>query len=87
MTVKHYIGKIEERNGEFEYSEKILFATSANPSKHLDKLVREWRGCTKSDWDEEEGGYWSDCTLIFAGDWNEIPHDDFNVLQKYITVL
>jgi hypothetical protein len=47
----------------------------------------EWRGGDKSDWDEQEEGYWSDCSLIFDHGSNEIPKEDFEVLKKYLAVL
>jgi len=86
MITKHYIGKIEERNGEFEYSDKFLFKTKGSPEKYVHKVASTWRGC-KEKFDADDGGYWSDCTLIFVGGWDEIPEDDFSVLRKYIPVL
>lgn len=85
--MKHYLGRIEERNGGFEYDTPYLFTTKGSPAKYADKVAREWRGCVKGDWDKYEGGYWSDCTLVFAADYREIPKEDFEVLKKYIAVL
>ena len=31
--MKYYIGKIMERNGDFEYSDTYLFATKGDPHK------------------------------------------------------
>lgn len=85
--MKYYIGRIGERNGEMEYSDKYLFATKGNPAKHADKVAREWRGCVKGDWDDDDGGYWSDHTLVYVEDYREIPKEDYEVLKKYIAVL
>lgn len=85
--MKYYIGKIEERNGDFEYSDSYLFTTDGDPSKYAEKQTREWRGCTKGDWDKEQQGYWSDCTLVFNGGYREISKDDYEVLSNYIAVL
>ena len=85
--MKYYIGEIHERNGELEYNTKYLFATKKNPDKYSDEVAMEWRGGDKEDWDEQEGGYWSDCSLIFDHGSKEIPKEDFEVLKKYLTVL
>lgn len=85
--MKHYFAKIKETNGGFEYDTPYLFTTKGSPAKYADKVAREWRGCTRGDWDKQEGGYWSDCTLVFADDYREIPKEDFDVLKKYLAVL
>lgn len=85
--MKYYIGEIHERNGDMEYDTKYLFETKKNPDKYTEKVAMEWRGGDKSDWDENCGGYWSDCSLIFDHGSKEIPKEDFEVLKKYLTVL
>jgi hypothetical protein len=85
--MKYYIGEVHERNGDMEYDTKYLFSTKKNPDKYTEKVAMEWRGGDKGDWDEQEGGYWSDCSLIFDHGSNEIPQEDFEVLKKYLTVL
>ena len=84
--MKHYIGKIEERNGELEYSDKFLFATKGDPQKYAHKVASGWRGY-KEKFDKNDGGYWHDGTLIIVADVFEIPKEDFEVLRKYIAVL
>ncbi len=83
---KFYIVKINERNGEFEYDTKVLFKTGGSPSRYADKIAKNWRG-DDAKFDENEGGYWCDCTVISAGFSQEIPESDFEVLKKYMTVL
>ena len=85
--MKYYIGKIEEINGGFEYSDKFLFSTKGNPDKYMDKVAKDWRGCDKDDWDEDQGGYWSDCTIVRDDGHREIPKEDYDVLCKYLAVL
>jgi hypothetical protein len=85
--MKYYIGKIEERNGDMEYDTKYLFSTNKNPDKYTKRVAMEWRGGDEDDWDEQEEGYWSDCSLIFDAGSREIPKEDFEVLKKYLTVL
>jgi len=46
-----------------------------------------WRGGTKSDWDKDHEGYWSDNTLIYTAGYREIPEEDYIVLSKYLAVL
>lgn len=87
--MKYYIGKIEERNGDFEYSESYLFKikTEGDPQKFAEETAMEWRGSSDDDWDEEQDGWWCDCTLVFNGGYREISEEDFNVLSNYIAVL
>lgn len=84
--MKHYIGKIEERNGELEYSDKFLFATKGDPQKYAHKVASTWRGY-KEKFDKNDGGYWYDGTLIFVADCREIPKEDYEVLRKYLAIL
>ena len=85
--MKFYLGKIEERNGDLEYSDIYLFATEGDPHEYAKAQAKEWRGSDDYDWDEGQGGWWCDCTLIFDGGFKEVPEEDFNVLSKYIAVL
>lgn len=85
--MKYYIGRIEEINGGMEYSERFVFPCKGNPERHMDKVARDWRGSTKSDWDEDQGGYWADCTIVREVGCHEIPKADYDVLAKYIAVL
>jgi hypothetical protein len=87
MIMKYYIGKINEVNGGMEYDTKYLFATNGNPDKYSRKVARDWRGCEASDWDKNDGGWWSDCTLVCDDGSREIPEEDFKVLSKYLAVL
>jgi hypothetical protein len=85
--MKYYIGEINERNGDMEYDTKYLFATEGNPDDHSKNVAMEWRGGDESDWDEDQEGYWSDCSLIFDSGYIEIPKKDFDILRKYLSVL
>lgn len=85
--MKFYIGKILERNGEFEYTDMYLFATEGNPLDYAEKQAMEWRGSGEDDWDKDQEGWWCDFTLIFDNGCREIPKEDFEVLSKYIAVL
>lgn len=85
--MKYYFGKIEERNGDFEYSDSYLFATDGDPHEYAKAQAMEWRGSGEDDWDEDHEGWWCDCTLIFDGGFREIPKEDFDVLSKYHSVL
>jgi hypothetical protein len=85
--MKYYLGRIEEINGDMEYTDKFLFHTKGSPDKYLKQTAKEWRGSSASDWDKEHGGYWSDHTIARADGWREIPKEDFDVLAKYLAVL
>lgn len=85
--MKYYIGKIEVTYGELEYSDMFLFSTKGNSNKYMDKVARDWLGCSKGDYDKHQGGYWSDCTFVRDDGHREIPRVDFDVLSKYLSVL
>ena len=85
--MKYYIGKIGERNGDMEYDSKYLFKTSGDPDKYTEKVAMKWRGGDKSDWDDQDEGYWSDNSLIYDEGSTEMPKTDFDVLKKYLSVL
>ena len=85
--MKYYIGEITERNGEFEYNTKYLFATYSDPEEYSNDVAMEWRGSDKDDWDEDHEGYWCDGTLIFDGGSKEVSQEDFEVLKKYLSIL
>ena len=85
--MKYYIAEITERNGEFGYNTKYLFATDGKPDEYSNNVAMEWRGSDKDDWDEDLEGYWCDGTLIFDGGSKEISKDDFDVLKKYLSIL
>lgn len=85
--MKYYIGRILETNGGMEYGDRYLFSTKGSPARHAAKVTREWRGCTRADWDEYHGAYWADCTLVSDDGYQEIPQEDFEVLKKYLAVL
>jgi hypothetical protein len=85
QKTKHYIATINELNGDLEYDTKYLFKTSECPDKYNDKVASTWRG--GNDYDEDAGGYWSDNSLMSAGEWKEIPASHFAILKKYLSVL
>lgn len=85
--MKYYIGKIEERNGDFEYTSEYVFQTEGDPDEYTKKHAMEWRGSDEDDWDENRQGYWADCTMVFNDGCREIPKEDFDVLKHYLAFL
>ena len=85
--MKYYLGKILERNGDFEYTSEYLFATEGDPHEYAKTQAMEWRSSSEDDWDEDHEGWWCDCTLVFDGGYREIPEEDYVVLKKYLSVM
>lgn len=85
--MKYYLGVIDERNGDMEYSDKYLFSTKGSAEKYAKKVAKNWRNSSSDDWDSYQQGYWSDCTLVFEGGHREIPKEHYEVLSKYLSVL
>ena len=86
MKMKTYVGKINERNGDMEYSSEFLFETKGNPELRLDKIAANWRG-SKMKYDPHHGGYWCDNTLIRSDGHRLIDPVDVPVLKKYFCTL
>jgi len=98
MNKKFYKGDILERNGDMEYNSQFVFScTEDDLAETIEKIWIEWRG---ESWEEYKSGaieinwydenkdlYWSDCSVIYPVDHNEIPESDFIVLKKYFAVL
>lgn len=85
--MKYFIGEICEVNGGMEYSSRYLFATNGNALRYSNKVVKDWRGSASEEFDKNLEGYWSGCTLICNGGFDEISEADFVVLKKYLAVL
>ena len=83
----YYLGRIMERNGDFEYTDMYLFKTNGDPHKFAERTAMEWRGGDEENYDDAHDGYWSDCTLIFNSGYTAITEDEFRVLNKFIPVM
>ena len=95
--MKYYIGKIQERNGEFENYETIMFKTDEYPREYLEVLAYEWYDINNSmdflldapaaakdffaGYKIDEGWMWNDCMIYAAGDHEEVPKDIWDFLQ------
>jgi hypothetical protein len=86
MKTKTYLGKVNERNEDMEYSCKFLFDTKGNPEARLEKITSTWRG-SKMKYDPHLGGYWSDNTLIQSGGSRLVDPIDVASLRKYLATL
>lgn len=84
--MKYYIASIDERNGDLEYGDTILFKTTGNPDRKHEKIAKNWRG-DLGTYDKYHGGYWSGGTLVSTGRCREVPKEDYDVLLKYLTEL
>lgn len=85
--MKYYIGKILERNGDFEYTSDYLFQTEGDPHEYADDQAKEWRGSDDDDWDDDHEGWWCDHTLIFNEGFREVTESEFFILNKYLPTL
>ncbi len=85
--MKYFIGKILERNGDFEYKTDYLFQTDGNPEQYAEKMAMQWYDSDEDDYDEDQEGYWVDSALVFNNGHQEITEAEFEVMKKHITVL
>ena len=85
--MKYFIGKILERNGDFEYKTDYLFQTDGNPEQYAEKMAMQWYDSDEDDYDEDQEGYWVGSALVFNNGHQEITEAEFEVMKKHITVL
>lgn len=73
--VKYFIGKLHERNGEYEYVHTLRFMTNGNPGKYLDDIAS--RFYDEDGGDEEDGSYSFNlgCIIVTPGICREITKD------------
>lgn len=93
----YYIGKIQERRGEFENYETIMFKTDECPREYLEVLAYEWYDLNDpmdfllntpeaakeffEVYKADEEWMWNDCMIYAAGDHEEVPKDIWDFLQ------
>ena len=83
--MKYYLGKILERNGDFEYTDMYLFKTELDPEKFAEDTAGSWRPNTT--WSSAHQGYWCEHTLIFSEGCTEITEEAFVMLNRFIPVI
>ncbi len=80
--MKKYIGTIEERNGEQEYSHNILFKSN-KPEATLRRIAREWYDDCDDKKGEDGGFYFMGGALFAAPDgFREITAGDYEVIKR-----
>jgi len=83
--MKYYLGSIDEKNGDFEYSTTIIFETDKDPNDKHDEIAKTWRDSDDGhEWDEDGGYYECDFTSIEAGRLAEITKEVYDTLTKIL---
>ena len=80
---RFYLWRIEERNGEYEYTHKGVVEIDADqdPDEWLEKYTSEFY----ADGEKEDDYYWFNGEIICEnGGTTEISKDEFNVVARYI---
>ncbi|MDE3022619.1 MAG: hypothetical protein KGI54_12295 [Pseudomonadota bacterium] len=73
-TKKYYVGKLHERNGEYEYTHWFLFSTSNDPDHYMDQIAADFYGneCDEHD----ENGYYFNGYAVY------VRPDEFKEVDK-----
>lgn len=80
---RFYLWKIEERNGEYEYTHKGVIEIDADEDP--DKWLEEYTSSFYGEGTKEDDYYWFNGELICEnGGTTEISKDEFGVVAKYI---
>jgi hypothetical protein len=83
--MKYWIADIEERNGEFEYKQAIIFKaeTEAEADDTHKFYVSTWYGKDHMQWDENAICYWNDHVAVYEGRMTEIDEPTFDQMRKH----
>jgi len=83
--MKDWIANIDERNGEFEYEQTIIFtaATKAEADDTHKFYVSTWYGKDHMQWDENAICYWNDHVAVYEGRMTEIDEHTFDQIRKH----
>lgn len=81
MTTKYYAGKIDERNGDYEYNTTYYFQLTGrkSPIVALERIASEWYGNNNG---KDGNAYWFNGeVLVSAGNVIEIPEETYNIMR------
>ena len=83
--MKYWIADIEERNGEFEYKQAIIFKaeTEAKADDTHEFHARTWYGKDHTQRDEIYNCYWNDHVAVTEGRMTEIDEHTFDQMRKH----
>ena len=81
--MKYWIADIEERNGEFEYKQPIIFTaeTKAKANEIHEFHVSTWYGSMR--WDEDDNCWWNEPVAVTEGRMTEIDEHTFDQIRKH----
>jgi len=80
--MKYYIGNIDEKYGEFEVEQSILFATAGDADQLMEQLAKDWYGLDEHNSDGlREGMYWNDTMAYGAGCHYEVTKATYDELK------
>ena len=87
--MKFYVGKIDERVGEIEFSTTIRFKLDdhESPRTYLDDIAKNWR-LEEAEWNESYNGYdHGDGICVNPGSHKKVLFETFHNLDGIITEL
>ena len=81
-NVKYYIGNIEVRNGEYEYSSTVRFKTKGSPYHHLRKIASTWYGEKSKLQDSKVGAYYFQAgwVCVWEGECQELTREVYDAI-------
>lgn len=84
-AVKYYLADVEIRDGEFEHSTTLRFETSGDPTEYHEKVVSTFYNEDGAEKDEN-GHYWQDYVVYFAGVITEIDEYTYKGIESHVGV-
>ena len=83
--MKYWIANIDERNGEFEYEQTIIFtaATKAEADDTHEFYASTWYGEDNMRWDEDDNCWWNEPVAVTEGRMTEIDEHTFEQMRKH----
>lgn len=82
--MKKYLGKLQERNGEFAYNHNILFETSDNPETYLENYASTfYPGGHGEEVKDALYSFFGGQILVFVDSVVEVTDEEYLVLRKH----
>ena len=90
MSDKYYLGTVLERNGNFEYTDRILVVVpdEVDEEEFYNQIARDWRSSSLDDYENCDDGYWtSEQSMVFPFCPNqELTREEFELARCWLAV-
>tara|TARA_R110000851_G_scaffold287513_3_gene441523 strand:+ start:2297 stop:2575 length:279 start_codon:yes stop_codon:yes gene_type:complete len=84
--MKHYIGQIETRNGDYQDTCTIRFVTDKDPEEFLDTIAMRWYDDENDGADKIDDWYWHNGEVVVRGGaWETVDAKTYEAMPYFLT--